>query len=116
MSIRRVVLLVTPNEEFLSVQRYLLATWGYRVLTALDATDALILHARGDVELVVGYPGIDWQQLADRMKQQRPNVPLLLFGGRDIGAANLAPVRMTACELRENMRALMVARRMGVAA
>jgi two-component system, OmpR family, response regulator CpxR len=111
------ILLVNANERELGMQRFMLTVRGFRVLTAQDATDALILHARGDVDLVLGFdavPGLGWGLLAEGMKQAQPDVPILLIGLRDVDAANVAwcPTQMATCELLERVR-LLIRRKRG---
>lgn len=113
---RKTILLVNANERELGMQRFMLTVHGYRVLLAQDATDALTLHARGDVDLVLGFvvPGLGWGLLAEGMKQAQPNVPILLIGLRDVDAANVAwcPTQMATCELLERVR-LLIRRKRG---
>jgi two-component system response regulator CpxR len=107
---RKVILLVNADEVQLGIQRFMLETRGYRVLVAHDATAALALHALG-VDLVLGFPALhdlDWEVLAERMKQTQPQIPIMLRGGADIGAANVAmcDATMSTVELMERARLL----------
>jgi two-component system, OmpR family, response regulator CpxR len=77
---RKTILLVNANERELGMQRYMLETRGYRVLTAEDAAAALALHAEG-VDLVLGFADgmlAEWAALAKRMKGVEAEVPILL--------------------------------------
>jgi CheY-like chemotaxis protein len=66
----------------LQVRKLLLERSGYRVLTALDGALGLDIFAREAVEAVVldySMPGMDGGQVAIRMRQCKPHVPILLL-------------------------------------
>jgi CheY-like chemotaxis protein len=77
---RKTILLVNANERQLGIERFMLEVRGYRVLVAQDGDAALALHARG-VDLVLGFAdGMlrAWASLAARMKDVRPEVPIVV--------------------------------------
>jgi two-component system response regulator CpxR len=121
---RKVILLVNEDEAQLGMQRFMLETRGYRVLTALDVTAALELHAPG-VDLVLGFAdGMlkAWAALAEQMKALRPETAILLLTKLKSPNArfSLAPLAdsvmdgnaTSTVELLERVR-LMVARKRG---
>lgn len=60
----------------------LLERAGYRVLTALDGTTGLDLFAREPVEAVVldfAMPGMTGGEVALRMREVKPDVPILML-------------------------------------
>jgi CheY-like chemotaxis protein len=66
----------------LQVRKLLLERSGYRVLTALDGALGLDIFAREAVEAVVldySMPGMDGGEVAMRMRQCKPQVPILLL-------------------------------------
>jgi len=108
---KKVILLVNANERELGMQRFVLETRGYRVLTALDAADALILHARG-VDLVLGMarmdrahgPVLDWSAMTRSMKAAH-STPIVMAGpmlnADELCAADgvLSEKRLPVCDL-----------------
>jgi CheY-like chemotaxis protein len=76
------VLCVDDDMVGLQVRKLLLERSGYRVLTALDGALGLDIFAREAVEAVVldySMPGMDGGQVAIRMRQCKPHVPILLL-------------------------------------
>ena len=66
----------------LQVRRILLERAGYRVLTAADGAAGLTLFEREPVEAVIldySMPGMDGGEVASRMRQSKPGVPILLL-------------------------------------
>lgn len=77
---RKVILLVSANEQVLSVQKYMLETRGFRVLVAHDAAAALALHDLR-IDLVLGFAdGMlrEWDALSRQMKARIPETPILV--------------------------------------
>lgn len=81
---KKVILCVDDNEQDLSVLKFMLTTNGYRVLAATSGQEALALFGEStQVDLVLsdyGMPQMNGKQLADRMKQRAPHVPMILLG------------------------------------
>ena len=81
---KKIILCVDDNEGALSVRKFLLETRGYRVLTALAPEEALDVFRQGGVDLVLSdlnMPRMDGNELARRMKEIAPEVPILLMSG-----------------------------------
>jgi two-component system response regulator CpxR len=113
---RKTILVVNANEQELSLQKFMLETRGYRVLVAQDADAALALHAVG-VDLVLGFqelPRDGWAYVAECMKVMHWDVPIVLIGPCDVGAANVAWCgrQMATAELLERVR-LLIRRKRG---
>jgi CheY-like chemotaxis protein len=76
------VLCVDDEEIGLRVRKILLERSGYRVLTASDGPSALALFGSEPVEVVVldySMPGMHGGEVAVRMRQTKPQVPILLL-------------------------------------
>jgi CheY-like chemotaxis protein len=76
------VLCVDDEQIGLRVRKILLERAGYRVLTAPDGPSALDIFAAEPVEAVVldySMPGMDGGEVAVRMHQTKPEVPILLL-------------------------------------
>ncbi len=81
---RKVILCVDDNEQALSVRKFMLETRGYRVVTALNAEEALEVFRAGGVDLVLSdliMPQMDGNELVRRMKDIAPEVPMILLSG-----------------------------------
>ena len=79
---QHLVLCVDDETIGLEVRRMLLERAGYRVLTALDGTTGLDLFAKEPVEAVVldfAMPGMTGGEVAIRMREVKPNVPILML-------------------------------------
>jgi CheY-like chemotaxis protein len=66
----------------LQVRKILLERAGYRVLTALDGPSGLDIFCTEPVEAVVldySMPGMDGGEVAAKMRQTKPQVPILLL-------------------------------------
>jgi CheY-like chemotaxis protein len=66
----------------LQVRRILLERAGYRVLTAADGAAGLTVFEREPIDAVVldySMPGMDGGEVASRMRQMKPKVPILLL-------------------------------------
>jgi CheY-like chemotaxis protein len=76
------VLCVDDEKVGLQVRRMLLERAGYRVLTALNGPAGLELFATQPVEAVVldySMPGMTGGEVAQRMHQVKPEVPILML-------------------------------------
>ena len=76
------VLCVDDEQIGLRVRKILLERAGYRVLTAPDGPSALDIFAAEPVEAVVldySMPGMHGGEVAVRMRQAKPEVPILLL-------------------------------------
>jgi CheY-like chemotaxis protein len=119
---KKVILCVDDNEQELSVLKFMLATNGYRVVSATNGQEAIGIFAGTPVDLVLAdyaMPQMDGNQLVDRLKQIAPHVPMILLGdlqkmGSEIHAADalLAKKNCSTQELLERIR-LMSARKRG---
>ena len=80
---KKVILCVDDNEQDLSVLKFMLATNGYRVVSATNGHEAIEAFAEIAVDLVLadfGMPQMNGNQLVDRLKQIAPHVPMILLG------------------------------------
>jgi CheY-like chemotaxis protein len=76
------VLCVDDELVGLRVRKILLERAGYRVLTALNGTAGLEIFVSEPVEAVVldySMPGMHGGEVASRMRQAKPNIPILLL-------------------------------------
>ena len=76
------VLCVDDELIGLQVRKILLERAGYRVLTALDGPLGLELFEKEQVEIVIldySMPGMHGGEVATRMRQMKPQVPILLL-------------------------------------
>jgi CheY-like chemotaxis protein len=76
------VLCVDDELVGLQVRKILLERAGYRVLTASDGPSGLAIFSAEPVEAVVldySMPGMDGGEVAVRMRQTKPQVPILLL-------------------------------------
>jgi CheY-like chemotaxis protein len=76
------VLCVDDEQIGLRVRKILLERAGYRVLTAPDGPSALEIFAAEPIEAVVldySMPGMHGGEVAVRMQQTKPHVPILLL-------------------------------------
>lgn len=77
-----IVLCVDDELIGLQVRKILLERSGYRVLTAQDGLEGLEVFAKEPVEAVIldySMPGMDGGEVAARMRQIKPQVPILLL-------------------------------------
>ena len=80
---KKVILCVDDNEQELSVLKFMLATNGYRVLSATNGQDAIALFSENQVDLVLAdhsMPQMNGGQLVERLKQIASHVPMILLG------------------------------------
>ena len=119
---KKVILCVDDNEQDLSVLKFMLATNGYRVLSAINGQEAIGVFAATQVDLVLAdfaMPQMDGSQLVNRLKQIASHVPMILLGdpqkmGSEIHGADalLAKRNCSAQELLERIK-VMSARKRG---
>ena len=79
---KSIILCVDDEEIGLRVRKILLERAGYRVLTAPDGPSALERFVSEPVEAVVldySMPGMNGGEVAVRMRQTKPQVPILLL-------------------------------------
>jgi CheY-like chemotaxis protein len=95
------VLCVDDEAVGLHVRKVLLERAGYRVLTAEDGYSGLELFANQPVDAVVldySMPGMHGGEVARRMRQSKPHVPILLLSayvGLPDEVSSLVDVYMT---------------------
>jgi CheY-like chemotaxis protein len=80
---KKIILCVDDNEQELSVLKFMLATNGYRVVSATNGQDAIGIFAETPVDLVLtdfGLPQMNGCQLVERLKQIAGHVPMILLG------------------------------------
>ncbi|MGA2850854.1 MAG: response regulator [Terracidiphilus sp.] len=119
---KKVILCVDDNEQELSVLKFMLATNGYRVISALTGQEAIGIFAEIPVDLVLAdfaMPQMNGCQLVDRLKEISAHVPMVLLGdpqkmGNEMHAADalLAKKNCSAQELLERIK-VMSARKRG---
>jgi len=81
---KKTILCVDDSEQALSVRKFMLETRGYRVLGSLVPEEALEIFSQGGIDLVISdltMPRMDGNELARRMKDLAPEVPVLLMSG-----------------------------------
>jgi CheY-like chemotaxis protein len=80
---KKVILCVDDNEQELSVLKFMLATNGYRVVSACTGQEAIGIFAGTQVDLVLAdyaMPQMNGNQLVGRLKQIAPHIPMILLG------------------------------------
>jgi CheY-like chemotaxis protein len=80
---KKIILCVDDNEQELSVLKFMLATNGYRVVSAGTGQEAIGIFSELQVDLVLadfGMPQMNGLQLVDRLKQIASHVPMILLG------------------------------------
>jgi len=80
---KKIILCVDDNEQELSVLKFMLATNGYRVVSATNGQDAIGLFSENQVDLVLvdqTMPQMNGCQLVERLKQIAAHVPMVLMG------------------------------------
>jgi CheY-like chemotaxis protein len=81
---RAVILCVDDEENPLVLRKLVLQKAGYEVLTAKSAKDALEITASRSVDLVLSdhlMPGMNGTELAQQIKAQHPDLPVILISG-----------------------------------
>ena len=119
---KKVILCVDDNEQELSVLKFMLATNGYRVVSATNGQDAISIFSETQVDLVLAdyvMPQMNGCQLVERLKQTASHVPMILLGdpqkmGGEMHAADalLAKKNCSSQELLERIK-VMSARKRG---
>jgi len=85
----------------LKVRKILLERAGYTVISALEGTEGIEIFAREPVSAVVldyAMPGLNGAQVAARMREIKPHVPILLLSayvGLPVEVTSLVDVYMT---------------------
>ncbi|MFP5435753.1 MAG: response regulator, partial [Alphaproteobacteria bacterium] len=83
-SVPLVILAVDDDELVLTNTAGMLEDLGHTVFRASNAAEALRMLEQGDVDLVVtdhAMPGMTGAQLADRIDQMRPGLPVVIITG-----------------------------------
>jgi CheY-like chemotaxis protein len=78
----RLILCVDDEVVGLQVRKILLERAGYEVLTALDGRTGLEIFASQPVQAVIldyTMPGMNGGEVANRMRQTKPEIPILLL-------------------------------------
>jgi CheY-like chemotaxis protein len=119
---KKVILCVDDNEQELSVLKFMLATNGYRVVSAVTGQEAIGIFAEIQVDLVLAdfaMPQMNGCQLVDRLKQIASHVPMVLLGDpqkmeNEMSGADalMAKKNLSAQELLEKIK-VMSARKRG---
>jgi CheY-like chemotaxis protein len=119
---KKVILCVDDNEQELSVLTFMLATNGYRVVSATTGQEAIAIFGETAVDLVLAdfaMPQMNGDQLVQRLKEIASHIPMILLGdpqkmGGDMHAADalLAKKNISAQELLERIK-IMSARKRG---
>ena len=119
---KKVILCVDDNEQDLSVLKFMLATNGYRVVSASNPQEAIELFGDMQVDLVLSdyaMPQMNGDQLVSRLKQIASHVPMILMGdpkkmGEQLHGADalIAKKNVTPQELLERIK-VMSARKRG---
>jgi CheY-like chemotaxis protein len=81
---KAVILCVDDEDNPLVLRKLVLQKAGYEVLTAGSAKEALELTASRSVDLVLSdhlMPGMNGTELAQQIKAQHPNLPVILISG-----------------------------------
>lgn len=120
MTVKKTILCV-DDEHSLSIQKVLLETRGYRVVTCNTGEEALSIFKLGSVDLVlsnVDLPDASATELAKRTKALSPEVPVVLLSAQKWAFHTDAPVDLllrkgtyAPAELLERIRLLLVKRR-----
>ena len=80
---KKVILCVDDNEQELSVLKFMLATNGYRVISATNGQDAIGIFSENQIDLVLAdhaMPQMNGCQLVERLKQIAAHVPMIVLG------------------------------------
>ena len=80
---KKIILCVDDNEQELSVLKFMLATNGYRVVSAANGKEAIGIFAETPVDLVLadfGLPQMNGRELVERLKRIAAHVPMILLG------------------------------------
>ena len=88
----RLILCVDDEVVGLQVRKILLERAGYHVLTALDGRTGLEVFAAEPVQAVVldyTMPGMNGGEVANRMRQTKPEIPILLLSANIVLPAEI---------------------------
>jgi CheY-like chemotaxis protein len=80
---KKIILCVDDNEQDLSVLKFMLATNGYRVVSASNGQEAIGIFSDTAVDLVLAdfaMPQMSGDQLVNRLKQIASHIPMILLG------------------------------------
>ena len=80
---KKIILCVDDNELELSVLKFMLATNGYRVISANNGQEAIGIFAETAVDLVLSdfsMPHMNGDQLVRSLKQISSHVPMIVLG------------------------------------
>jgi len=80
---KKIILCVDDNEQELSVLKFMLATNGYRVVSASTGAEAIDIFVETAVDLVLSdyaMPQMNGDQLVNRLKKIASHVPMILLG------------------------------------
>jgi len=80
---KKIILCVDDNEQDLSVLKFMLATNGYRVVSANNGQEAIGIFADIAVDLVLtdfSMPQMNGDQLVRSLKQISSHVPMIVLG------------------------------------
>lgn len=115
---KKVILLVDDNEQDLSVLKFMLATNGYRVVSAPNGQQAISVFAENQVDLVLAdyaMPQMNGNQLVGRLKQMASHVPMILLGDPQKMAGEMhvadALLAKKSCSSQELLERIKVMRR-----
>jgi len=118
---KKIILCVDDNEQELSVLKFMLATNGYRVVSANNGQEAIGIFADIAVDLVLtdfSMPQMNGDQLVRSLKQISSHVPMIVLGdpqkmGEHIHAADavLAKKNCSPLELLERIKAMSARKR-----
>jgi CheY-like chemotaxis protein len=90
------ILCVDDEATGLSIRKMTLESQGYRVITAENGADGLAIFSAEPVDLVVldyKMPGMNGDVVAQRMKQLKPSIPILMLSAYlDLPSETLALV------------------------
>ena len=90
------ILCVDDETTGLSVRKMILESQGYRVATAENGPDGLAIFSAEPIDLVVldyKMPGMNGDIVAERMKQLKPSIPILMLSAYvDLPSETLALV------------------------
>jgi DNA-binding NtrC family response regulator len=78
------ILCIDDNRNILQIQQVLLENKGYNVLVAPDGPTGIAMSREHSVDVVVldfRMPGMDGNQVAQVMAQERPTLPVVIWSG-----------------------------------
>lgn len=79
------VLCIDDDPRMLQLHKSILGTKGYTVLTAADGLAGLALTRMHSIDIVITDfempPGINGSQVAHRLKEEKPMLPVVIYSG-----------------------------------